>query len=103
MLAAGEPPPEISLYEARKLLNEIIAEFRHTTPADRARHLATIITPALVLGGLLGFTAMASLGLPGLAGFWGEFMALLGAFNAAHRSIKEAIKRFRTLFKEKAK
>jgi NADH-quinone oxidoreductase subunit M len=24
---------------------------------------------------------MASLGLPGLAGFWGEFMALLGAFN----------------------
>ena len=24
---------------------------------------------------------MASLGLPGLAGFWGEFMALLGAFS----------------------
>jgi NADH-quinone oxidoreductase subunit M len=34
-----------------------------------------------VMGGILGFTAMASLGLPGLAGFWGEFMALLGAFN----------------------
>ncbi|HEX5630025.1 MAG TPA: NADH-quinone oxidoreductase subunit M [Acidimicrobiia bacterium] len=34
-----------------------------------------------ILGGLLGFTAMASLGLPGLAGFWGEFMALLAAFN----------------------
>jgi NADH-quinone oxidoreductase subunit M len=34
-----------------------------------------------VIGGLLGFTAMASLGLPGLAGFWGEFMALLGSFN----------------------
>jgi NADH-quinone oxidoreductase subunit M len=34
-----------------------------------------------VIGGILGFTAMASLGLPGLAGFWGEFMALLGAFN----------------------
>ena len=34
-----------------------------------------------VTGGILGFTAMASLGLPGLAGFWGEFMALLGAFN----------------------
>jgi NADH-quinone oxidoreductase subunit M len=34
-----------------------------------------------ILGGLLGFTAMASLGLPGLAGFWGEFMALLGSFN----------------------
>ncbi|MCB2224277.1 MAG: NADH-quinone oxidoreductase subunit M [Actinobacteria bacterium] len=34
-----------------------------------------------ILAGILGFTAMASLGLPGLAGFWGEFMALLGAFN----------------------
>lgn len=61
VLAAGEPPPEISLHEARKLLNEIIAEFRHTTPADRARHLATIITPALVLGGLLGGRAPVDL------------------------------------------
>jgi NADH-quinone oxidoreductase subunit M len=34
-----------------------------------------------VMGGLLGFTALASLGLPGLAGFWGEFMALLGSYN----------------------
>ncbi len=34
-----------------------------------------------ILGGMLGFTAMASLGLPGLAGFWGEFMALFGSFN----------------------
>jgi NADH-quinone oxidoreductase subunit M len=34
-----------------------------------------------VLGAILGFTAMASLGLPGLAGFWGEFMALLGSYN----------------------
>jgi NADH-quinone oxidoreductase subunit M len=33
------------------------------------------------MGWILGFCAMASLGLPGLAGFWGEFMALLGAFN----------------------
>ncbi|MBU1494545.1 MAG: NADH-quinone oxidoreductase subunit M [Actinomycetota bacterium] len=34
-----------------------------------------------IMAGILAFTAMASLGLPGLAGFWGEFMALLGAFN----------------------
>ena len=34
-----------------------------------------------VMGGILAFTAMASLGLPGLAGFWGEFMALFGSFN----------------------
>jgi NADH-quinone oxidoreductase subunit M len=34
-----------------------------------------------VMGGILGFTAMASLGLPGLAGFWGEFMSLVGSYN----------------------
>ncbi len=34
-----------------------------------------------VLGGILAFTAMASLGLPGLAGFWGEFMSLVSAYN----------------------
>ncbi|MDA2978876.1 MAG: NADH-quinone oxidoreductase subunit M [Actinomycetota bacterium] len=33
------------------------------------------------MGLLLGFAAMASLGLPALAGFWGEFMALMAAFN----------------------
>ncbi len=33
------------------------------------------------LGGVLAFTAIASLGLPGLAGFWGEVLALLAAFN----------------------
>jgi len=33
------------------------------------------------LGWLLGFSAMASLGLPGLAGFWGEFPALLASWN----------------------
>ena len=33
------------------------------------------------LGGLLAFAAVASLGLPGLAGFWGEMLALLGAFD----------------------
>ena len=33
------------------------------------------------LGGLLVFAAVASLGLPGLAGFWGEMLTLLGAFR----------------------
>jgi len=33
------------------------------------------------MGVLLGFAAMASLGLPALAGFWGEFMALMAAFD----------------------
>ncbi|MEU0844081.1 NADH-quinone oxidoreductase subunit M [Streptomyces sp. NPDC005962] len=35
------------------------------------------------LGGLLAFGAVASLGLPGLAGFWGEMLAMFGAFEPA--------------------
>ncbi|KIF76173.1 NADH-quinone oxidoreductase subunit M [Streptomyces sp. 150FB] len=35
------------------------------------------------LGGLLAFAAVASLGLPGLAGFWGEMLAMFGAFSPA--------------------
>ncbi len=35
------------------------------------------------MGGLLMFVGIASLGLPGLAGFWGEMLALLAAFNPA--------------------
>ena len=34
-----------------------------------------------MLGGLLAYSAIASLGLPGLAGFWGEVMALLAAYS----------------------
>ena len=33
------------------------------------------------LGGVFAFVSIASLGLPGLAGFWGEVMALLSSFN----------------------
>ena len=32
-------------------------------------------------GSLLTYTAIASLGLPGLAGFWGEMLALLGSYD----------------------
>ncbi len=35
------------------------------------------------LGWILGFASMASLGLPGLAGFWGEFPAILSAYSPA--------------------
>ena len=35
------------------------------------------------MGGILAFAAIASLGLPGLAGFWGEVFSLLAAFNPA--------------------
>jgi NADH-quinone oxidoreductase subunit M len=33
------------------------------------------------MGWILGFASMASLGLPGLAGFWGEFPAILSAYQ----------------------
>ncbi|HET9723058.1 MAG TPA: NADH-quinone oxidoreductase subunit M [Actinomycetota bacterium] len=35
------------------------------------------------LGGVFAFVSIASLGLPGLAGFWGEVMALLSSYNPA--------------------
>ena len=35
------------------------------------------------IGGLLTFACLASLGLPGLAGFWGEMLVLLGAYHPA--------------------
>ncbi|MEV4398333.1 NADH-quinone oxidoreductase subunit M [Nonomuraea sp. NPDC049607] len=35
------------------------------------------------LGSVLTFAAIASLGLPGLGGFWGEMLALFGAFQPA--------------------
>jgi NADH-quinone oxidoreductase subunit M len=36
-----------------------------------------------ILASILAFTAIASLGLPGLAGFWGEVMALLSSYQPA--------------------
>jgi len=35
------------------------------------------------IGALLTFACLASLGLPGLAGFWGEMLILLGAYDPA--------------------
>jgi NADH-quinone oxidoreductase subunit M len=42
------------------------------------------------LAWVLGFASMASLGLPGLAGFWGEFPAILSAYNP-HPSLSEQL------------
>jgi NADH-quinone oxidoreductase subunit M len=49
---------------------------------DMAR-LGGLLVHAPRLGWILGFAAMASLGLPGLAGFPGEFMAILSAYSPA--------------------
>jgi NADH-quinone oxidoreductase subunit M len=45
--------------------------------------LGGLLKQAPYLGWILGFCAFASLGLPGLAGFWGEFPAILSAYNPA--------------------
>jgi NADH-quinone oxidoreductase subunit M len=47
------------------------------------RRLGGLLLQAPRMGWLLGFAAMASLGLPGLAGFWGEFPAILSAYDPA--------------------
>lgn len=52
----------------------------HTLEINR---LGGLLLQAPRMGWLLGFTCMASLGLPGLAGFWGEFPAILSAYNPA--------------------
>jgi NADH-quinone oxidoreductase subunit M len=46
------------------------------------------------MGGIFAFVAIASLGLPGLAGFWGEIMALLAAFSPA-----ESLSNYLTLYR----
>jgi NADH-quinone oxidoreductase subunit M len=47
------------------------------------KRLGGLLLEAPHMGWILGFCAMASLGLPGLAGFWGEFPAILSAYNPA--------------------
>jgi NADH-quinone oxidoreductase subunit M len=56
-----------------------VKERYHTLQIDR---LGGLLTQAPKMGWILGFCAMASLGLPGLAGFWGEFPAILSAYSA---------------------
>jgi NADH-quinone oxidoreductase subunit M len=42
-----------------------------------------VLAKAPLLGGVTLFAAIASLGLPGLAGFWGEMLAMLGSYQPA--------------------
>ncbi|NBN90177.1 MAG: NADH-quinone oxidoreductase subunit M [Actinobacteria bacterium] len=57
-----------------------VKERYHTLEISR---LSGLLKQVPKLGWILGFCAMASLGLPGLAGFWGEFPAILSAYNPA--------------------
>jgi len=56
---------------------------QHNYGTREMSRLGGLLTQAPKMGWILGFCVMASLGLPGLAGFWGEFPALLSAFEPA--------------------
>ncbi|HEU5083753.1 MAG TPA: NADH-quinone oxidoreductase subunit M [Acidimicrobiales bacterium] len=55
-----------------------VKERYHTLEIKR---LGGLLVSAPRMGWILGFCTMASLGLPGLAGFWGEFPAILAAYQ----------------------
>jgi len=57
-----------------------IKERYHTLEINR---LGGLLIQAPKMGWILGITTMASLGLPGLAGFWGEFPVILASWNPA--------------------
>src|SRR5262249_45342742 len=56
--------------------------------------LGGLLIQAPRLGWILGLCAMASLGLPGLAGFWGEFPAILSAYEPASGLSQAAFRSF---------
>jgi len=68
-----------------------IKERYHTLEIKR---LGGLLVQAPKMGWILGLSVMASLGLPGLAGFWGEFPAILAAYNPA---VGLSVPLFRTL------
>jgi NADH-quinone oxidoreductase subunit M len=57
-----------------------VKERYHTLEISR---LGGLLVQAPRMGWILGFCALASLGLPGLAGFWGEFPAILASYQPA--------------------
>jgi NADH-quinone oxidoreductase subunit M len=58
------------------------------------RRLGGLLIHAPKLGWILGFCALASLGLPGLAGFWGEFPAILASYQPAGGLPEETFRTF---------
>jgi NADH-quinone oxidoreductase subunit M len=68
-----------------------VKERYHTLEIKR---LGGLLVSAPRLGWILAFCSMASLGLPGLAGFWGEFPAILAAYEPADGL---SVELFRTL------
>lgn len=65
------------------MLFYLAGSIQHRYHTREISRLGGLLKQAPHLGWILGFSAMASLGLPGLAGFWGEFPAVLSAFSPA--------------------
>jgi NADH-quinone oxidoreductase subunit M len=61
----------------------IAGSVQHNFHTREIKRLGGLLLQAPKMGWILGFCAMASLGLPGLAGFWGEFPAILSAYQPA--------------------
>jgi NADH-quinone oxidoreductase subunit M len=59
----------------------VAGSVKHRYHTLEIRRLSGMLLQMPKLGWILGFCAMASLGLPGLAGFWGEFPAILSAYD----------------------
>src|SRR3954468_3948210 len=61
----------------------VAGSMQHTYHTREMSRLGGLLVSAPKMGWILGFCAMASLGLPGLAGFWGEFPSVLSAYQPA--------------------
>jgi NADH-quinone oxidoreductase subunit M len=59
----------------------VAGSVQHNYGTREMSRLGGLLKQAPKMGWILAFCAMASLGLPGLAGFWGEFPAILSAFE----------------------
>jgi NADH-quinone oxidoreductase subunit M len=59
----------------------VAGSVKHRYHTLEIKRLSGMLIQMPRLGWILGFAAMASLGLPGLAGFWGEFPAILASWN----------------------
>jgi NADH-quinone oxidoreductase subunit M len=63
------------------LLFFLAGAVKHRSHTGLLAELGGLREHAPVLSGVLGFAAIASLGLPGLAGFWGEAFAVVAALK----------------------
>ena len=59
----------------------VAGSVQHNYHTREMSRLGGLLQQAPRMGWILGFAVMASLGLPGLAGFWGEFPAILAAYS----------------------